>query len=91
MSTILKPSNTLALKVANTGFMLDRLGMDCDDLQFLGELTKNSIEAIQRLPDKKGEVVWDVDWLDHEFLGVYPLCHPSAEHEPPDESAAPSD
>ncbi|WP_027776743.1 ATP-binding protein [Paraburkholderia caledonica] len=73
MSTTLKPGNTLALKVANTGFMLDRLGMDCDDLQFLRELTKNSIEAIQRLSDTKGEIVWDVDWLNHELLGVYRL------------------
>ncbi|QSN63507.1 MULTISPECIES: hypothetical protein [unclassified Caballeronia] len=73
MSTVPKPSRTLALKVANTGFMLDRLGMDCDDLQFLRELTKNSIEAIQRLPDKMGEIVWDVDWLEHEYLGVYRL------------------
>ena len=45
MSTTAKGSGTLALKVANTGFMLDRLGMDCDDLQFLRELTKNSMSV----------------------------------------------
>jgi len=73
MSTTAKGSGTLALKVANTGFMLDRLGMDCDDLQFLRELTKNSIEAIQKLPDKKGEVVWDVDWITYDLLGIYRL------------------
>jgi hypothetical protein len=73
MTSTAKGSGTLALKVANTGFMLDRLGMDCDDLQFLRELTKNSIEAIQRLPDKKGEIVWDVDWVTFDLLGKYRL------------------
>jgi hypothetical protein len=66
-------TGTLALKVANTGFMLDRLGMDCDDLQFLRELTKNSIEAIQRTAEKKGEVVWDVDWIWFQASGIYRL------------------
>jgi hypothetical protein len=73
MTTTAKGSGTLALKVANTGFMLDRLGMDCDDLQFLRELTKNSIEAIQRNPDKKGEIVWDVDWVTYDLIGMYRL------------------
>lgn len=72
MSTA-KGSGTLALKVANTGFMLDRLGMDCDDLQFLRELTKNSIEAIQKLPEKKGEIVWDADWVTFDLLRLYRL------------------
>jgi len=67
-------TGTLALKVANTGFMLDRLGMDCDDLQFLRELTKNSIEAIQRTKEKKGEIIWDVDWVQYELLGVMRLA-----------------
>lgn len=73
MTSTAKGSGTLALKVANTGFMLDRLGMDCDDLQFLRELTKNSIEAIQRNPEKKGEIVWDVDWVTFDLLGKYRL------------------
>lgn len=66
-------SGTLALKVANTGFMLDRLGMDCDDLQFLRELTKNSIEAIQRTKEKTGEIIWDVDWVTFDLQGMYRL------------------
>ena len=37
---------TLPMTVANTGFMLDRLGQDCSPLQFLRELTQNAIEAI---------------------------------------------
>lgn len=66
-------SSTLPLQVKNTAFMLDRLGMDCDKLQFLRELTKNAIEAIQKTPEKIGEVVWDVDWLAFEMTGIYKL------------------
>jgi hypothetical protein len=57
-----KGSDTLELKVDNTGFLLDRLGQDCHPLQFLRELTQNAIEAIGRTPDGKGEITWDVDW-----------------------------
>ena len=38
---------TLPMTVAGTGFLVDRLGQDCSPLQFLRELTQNSIEAIQ--------------------------------------------
>lgn len=65
---------TLAMTVANTGFMVDRLGQDCAPLQFLRELTQNAIEAIQATPDKRGEVVWDVDWDTYAVSGVYKLC-----------------
>lgn len=54
--------------VANIGFMLERLGADCDDLQYLRELTKNSLEA------DATQIVWDVDWLLYEATGVYKLC-----------------
>jgi len=57
----------LPLTVDNTGFLLDRLGEDCHRLQFLRELTQNAIEAIQRTPEKKGEIVWDVDWIPYEL------------------------
>ena len=40
-----EPDQTMAMGVANIGFMLERLGADCDDLQYLRELTKNSLEA----------------------------------------------
>ncbi|HET6203380.1 MAG TPA: ATP-binding protein [Planctomycetota bacterium] len=68
--------NTLRLRVDNIGFLLDRLGEDCHPLQFLRELTQNSIEAIPKTPEKTGEIVWDVDWLSYD-LGdhpVYKLC-----------------
>ena len=65
--------DTLPLKVANTGFLLDRLGMDCDNLQFLRELTQNAIEAILRTAKQTGEIVWDVDWLTLDLEGFYKL------------------
>jgi hypothetical protein len=65
--------NILEMKVANIGFLLDRLGQDCHPLQFLRELTQNSIEAIER-SCKSGQVVWDMDRLYSEFLGEKKLC-----------------
>jgi hypothetical protein len=57
------------------GFMLDRLGRDCAPLQYLRELTQNSIEAIGRAGGK-GEIRWDVDWnrFDLQGDGVYKLA-----------------
>jgi hypothetical protein len=65
--------NTLPLSVDDVGFLLDRLGEDCHPLQFLRELTQNSIEAILRTPEKRGEVIWDVDWTEYDLNGVYKL------------------
>jgi Histidine kinase-, DNA gyrase B-, and HSP90-like ATPase len=65
---------TLAMSVAGTGFLVDRLGQDCAPLQFLRELTQNSIEAILRTPEKVGEIVWDVDWDVHSLTDNYKLC-----------------
>src|SRR5438477_11374363 len=62
------------MDVANTGFMLDRLGQDCSPLQFLRELTQNAIEAITELPHDDGEIVWDVDWNTQALTGQYKLC-----------------
>lgn len=61
---------TLPMGVDNIGFMLERLGRDCDDLQFLRELTKNSIDA------ESTKVIWDVDWNLWEASGgrLYKLC-----------------
>ena len=64
---------TLPMTVAETGFLLDRLGQDCSPLQFLRELTQNSIEAIQALPDAIGQIIWDVDWDWYDLTGVYKL------------------
>jgi hypothetical protein len=65
--------NFLAMSVHNIGFLLDRLGQDCHPLQYLRELTQNSIEAIQRTK-KKGEIIWDVDWTTYDLEnGAYKL------------------
>lgn len=66
--------STLPMTVANTGFMLDRLGQDCSPLQFLRELTQNAIEALQSLPEATGQVIWDVDWVTYDLTGIYKLC-----------------
>jgi len=50
------------------------MAKDCSELQFLRELTQNSIEAILRTPQKSGEIVWDVDWTTYDLGGVYKLC-----------------
>ena len=59
--------------VANTGFLLDRLGEDCHPLQFLRELTQNAIEAIGRTPGKTGRIFWDVDWNTFDLSDTYKL------------------
>src|SRR5687767_2953526 len=65
--------NFLAMKVHNIGFLLHRLGQDCHPLQYLRELTQNSIEAILRA-GVPGEIVWDVDWPILQLEGVQKLC-----------------
>src|SRR5947209_8349902 len=68
-------SRTAEMKVANIGFMLDRMGQDCSPLQFLRELTENATQAIQATPEGRGEIVWDVDWNTHILSdGLYKLC-----------------
>ncbi|OFZ89158.1 MAG: hypothetical protein A2V78_15875 [Betaproteobacteria bacterium RBG_16_64_18] len=74
MTTPLAHSGTLLFSVEQTGFLLDRMAKDCSDLQFLRELTQNSIEAILRTPKKSGEIVWDVDWTTYDLTGIYKLC-----------------
>ncbi len=65
---------TRPMQVENTSFMLDRLGEDCSPLQFLRELTQNALEGVLRLPDKKGDVIWDVDWNKYTLTNVFKLC-----------------
>ena len=51
------------LVVANPTFLLERLGSECGDLQFLRELTVNGLDAIAAQPHPAaGRVVWDLDW-----------------------------
>jgi hypothetical protein len=63
----------MPMSVAGTGFLVDRLGQDCAPLQFLRELTQNSIEAVLRTAEKTGEIVWDVDWDLYTLTGNFKL------------------
>jgi hypothetical protein len=55
------------LAVANPTFLLERLGAECGDLQFLRELTVNGLDAIAAQPHPTGgRVVWDLDWQRFE-------------------------
>lgn len=60
--------HTMVMKVANLGFLLERLGEDCEDLQYLRELTENALEAGAK------EVVWDVDQKLFDLTGQLKLC-----------------
>jgi hypothetical protein len=68
---------TQKIQVANTTFLVDRLGMDCGPLQYVRELTQNSLEAIQKRResgwDGPGQVIWDVDWHLVKETGNYKL------------------
>lgn len=61
---------TDVMQVDNISFLLERLAGDCDDLQFLRELTMNSIEAIQRSGRQTGEIIWDVDPSTERLTGT---------------------
>src|SRR5437879_9097227 len=63
----------LAMTVNNIGFLLDRLGQDCHPLQYIRELTKNSIEAIQRT-GSDGVIIWDYEPIVFELESVRRLC-----------------
>ncbi len=65
---------TLPMSVANMTFMVDRLGEDCSPLQYVRELTENSIAAIEALPDQSGEIIWDVDWNNLTLTDHYKLA-----------------
>lgn len=75
-SMVAHSRDTLPMKVADMTFLVNKLGEDCGPLQYVRELTQNSIDAILRLERAKGEVIWDVFWpyylLDEK--GVYKLA-----------------
>lgn len=68
-----KKSTGLPMTVGNVGFMIDRLGQDCAPLQYIRELTQNSIEAILATPERTGGIVWDVDPVIFNDTGVEKL------------------
>ena len=54
----------LKMEIENLAFLVDRLGEDCTPLQFLRELTHNSIQAIQRTPEGAGTILWHVEEVE---------------------------
>lgn len=68
-----KSHSTKRMEVANLAFLLERLNEDCAPLQFLRELTQNALEAIAKLPEPKGTVVWDVEWNRFDLTSIYKL------------------
>jgi len=64
----------MELEVENASFMLDTLGKDCEPLQFLRELTENAIQAAQAVPDRRGKVIWDIDWATYDADRLVKLC-----------------
>lgn len=66
------PDDTLdkmaPIQFDNVAFVVDKLGKDCGPLQFLRELTQNSIEAIRATFHKTGTIVWD--FVSPERLGL---------------------
>ena len=60
-------SDIMEMTVNNMAFLIEKLHEDCSPIQFMRELTKNSIEAIQRTASKKGEIHWDLDWNRFEL------------------------
>lgn len=65
-----EPDQTMKMDVADIGFLLERLGADCGDQQYLRELTMNALEA------EAENVIWDVDWKLYEASArtLYKLC-----------------
>lgn len=67
-ATATRGDETVRMEVDKIGFLLERMGRDCDDLQFLRELTQNSLEA------GATRVQWDVDLHILGATGVQKLC-----------------
>lgn len=69
--------STQLMKVENTAFLIEKLASDCSPNQYVRELTKNAIEAIQERQktdnSEPGIISWDVDWALLELTGKYKL------------------
>jgi hypothetical protein len=62
------------MQVANMTFLVNKLGEDCSPLQFIRELTKNGLEAIQQDGPGGGQVIWDVYWPHLDLDHAVKLC-----------------
>ena len=68
---------TQCMKLDNTAFLIEKLASDCAPLQFVRELTSNSLQAIQARRESgwagDGRIIWDVDWAYLSIAGAYKL------------------
>ena len=68
MSTDVITGTTMPIELRQAAFLLERLAADCAPLQEYRELTKNSLEAVDRAteagstPDGGHQIYWDVEW-----------------------------
>lgn len=67
-------SRTSEMEVANTTFIVEKMGAECSPLQFLRELTENAIDSIEVTPKRKGEVRWEVARKYLEGTGYFKLA-----------------
>jgi hypothetical protein len=66
--------DTLPMAVANMTFLVNKLGEDCAPLQYIREMTQNSIESLKRLAlGSTGIIHWDVNWYHYDLDGVFKL------------------
>ena len=61
------------MQTHNTSFSIDQLGQQCGKLQYIRELTQNSIEAIQS-DSGEGSIFWTFDREELVENGFYKLC-----------------
>lgn len=67
-------STTLKMSVDQMGFLLDKFSQDCGPLQYIRELTQNSIEAIRKAGREHGVINWSYDEAEFEKSGIKKLC-----------------
>ena len=68
---------TQPMTIGNLTFLVDRLGLDCAELQYVRELNQNALEAIGKRRAAGwtglGQVIWDIDWKLLETHGIFKL------------------
>ena len=61
------------MKTKNTAFSVEILGNQCAPMQYVRELTQNSIEAI-REKGGSGQILWTFDRETEKNTGIRKLC-----------------
>jgi DNA topoisomerase VI subunit B len=61
------------MKTKNTAFSVEILGNQCAPMQYVRELTQNSIEAIKE-KGERGQILWTFDRQIENLTGTRKLC-----------------